>query len=169
MPHLAEEARIMMGNLIPYLRHKYKDGVLDYFREEDKMDAKDDTWDDVHKRVICATDKHMDIEEQEDGIGLNEATKFLEAEKAARKKYSESKPTQSDPKEKLAQQKEAAEKVNAMVNKSGKAYYKDDDSLSTLGGTLGTKTAATSGMTDLPMLVDTNPVENSQNSSSLAH
>ena len=101
MPHLAEEARIMMGNLIPYLRFKHGDGVLDYFLEEDRIDAKDDTWDDENKRVICTTDENMDIEEKEDGIGLDEATKFLEDEKAAIKKDSPSKATRSDPKAQL--------------------------------------------------------------------
>ena len=160
----------MMGNLIPYLRFKYGDGVLDYFLEEDKLDAKDDTWYAVNKRVICASDEHMDLEEQEDGIGLNEATKFLEAEKAARKKNAASTATRSDPKAQLAKQQEAAAQVNAMVNKSEQAYYKDDDSLSTLGGTLGMKTAATTGKTGLPISVDTQPVmASSNNSSNLAH
>lgn len=113
----------------------------------------------------------MDIEEKEDGIGLTEATKFLEAEKTARKAYSSSKATRSDPKEKLAQQKKAAEQVNAMVNKSEKAYYQEDDndSLSTLGGTLGTKTVAASSTMDVPMQVDTGPADNSNTSSFPAH
>ena len=45
--HLAEEARIMMGNLIPYLRHKHGDGVMDYFLTDAKNEAKDDIWDPV--------------------------------------------------------------------------------------------------------------------------
>ena len=168
MPHLAEEAHIMMGNLIPYLWLKYKVSVLDYFREEDRLDAKDDIWDDVNKCVICTTDTNMDIEDKDNGIVLDEATKFLEAEKASRKQENAPKATWSDPKAQLEKWKEAAAQLDAMVNKSERAYYKDDDSLSTWGGTLGENTIGTTGKAGFPISVDTQSVTDSTGSPSQA-
>ena len=42
MPHLAEEAELMMQNLLTYLRHIHKDDILLYFTEEANKDVKDD-------------------------------------------------------------------------------------------------------------------------------
>ena len=36
MPQIEEEAKLMMDNLLPYLRHEYGEGVLDYFTSEIK-------------------------------------------------------------------------------------------------------------------------------------
>ena len=147
MPHLAEEARIMMGNLIPYLRWKHSDLVLDYFLETAKADAKDNKWDPVLKRVICATDTNMDEEEEDDGIGLKEAKLFLTAEKAKRIIDTETQDQMErpDPKAQLEKQKEAQAEVATMTNKAEGAYYKDDDSLSTLD-TRGTKNTLATGI-----------------------
>ena len=103
----------------------------------------------------------MDIEEQDNGIKLGEATKFLDMENASRTQESASKATRLDPKAQLEKYKEAAAKVNAMVNKSEWAYYKDDDSLSTLGGTLDENTIGTTGKAGFQILVNTQPVTNS--------
>ena len=42
---LAEEAKIIIYNLILYLWHKYGDEVLLYFTEEVKQEVKEDKWD----------------------------------------------------------------------------------------------------------------------------
>ena len=39
MPHLVEEAKIMMHNLIPCLRHYYREEILLYFTKEAKEDS----------------------------------------------------------------------------------------------------------------------------------
>jgi len=40
MPHLAEEAEIMLNNLIPFLQHKYSNEVSLYFTKTAKMKLK---------------------------------------------------------------------------------------------------------------------------------
>ena len=118
MPHLAEEARIMMGNLIPYLCWKHTDAVLDYFLEESKADAHEGKWDPILKRVICATDNNMDDDDEEDGIGLKEAELFLKEEKAKRVQDDVIIVDRPDPKNQLEKQKEAQAQVAAMTNKA---------------------------------------------------
>jgi hypothetical protein len=66
MPHLADEAEIMMQNLLTFLRHKYGDDILLYFTKEAKEEAQGDKWNSKNNRVLCATDKF--IEEDIDDI-----------------------------------------------------------------------------------------------------
>ena len=75
MPHLAEEAALMMSNLIPFLRYKYGDGVLHYFTAEAKAAASEDKWDPEQGRVISGIDTNAELEEEMDTIGFIEAKK----------------------------------------------------------------------------------------------
>ena len=45
MPHIQEEAELMMSNLMPYLQNKHGDDILVYFTEEAKQMAMEDRWD----------------------------------------------------------------------------------------------------------------------------
>ena len=83
MPQIEEEAKLMMNNLLPYLRHEYGDGVLAYFTSEIKELSKDDKWDPVQKRVICAVDTNAEMEDDGDELGFAEAVKFLEEKEVA--------------------------------------------------------------------------------------
>ena len=149
MPHLEEEAELMMHNLLPYMRHVYGDDVLPYFTSTVKEIAKDDRWDPIENRVICAIDTNAELEDEDDSLGFTEAKKFLESKQSqATTTKSSDEPTRPalrhEAQKNLEIQKTAAEKVNAMTNAAEAAYYKDDDSISTLGS-LGTELPLTTG------------------------
>ena len=76
MPHLSKEAELIMKNLIPFLKHKYRAEVLHYFTEEVKMDATEDEWDLESKWVTCKTDGYLE-EEFENKIKLDEAIIYI--------------------------------------------------------------------------------------------
>ena len=144
MPHLEEEAELMMNNLLPYLRHVYGDDILPYFTSATKDIALDDKWDPVENRVICAIDANAEMDEEEDILGFNEAKKFV-ADKNAKSTTTKSTPIPTRPElntnaaqTNLELQQAATAKVNAMTNAAEAAFYKDDDSISTLGS-LGTE------------------------------
>ena len=83
MPHIEEEAELMMTNLLPFLRYKYGDGVLKYFTSMAVEESKDDRWDPVQKRVICSVDTNAELDDADDILGFAEAKKFLDAKNAA--------------------------------------------------------------------------------------
>ena len=62
--------------MIPYLQHEYGDEVLEYFTKKAKKEAHNDYWDVENNRVVCAMDIHVE-EEEEDGLGLEEARVFI--------------------------------------------------------------------------------------------
>ena len=80
MLQLAQEAEIMMNNLIPYLKHQNGEKVLRYVIEEAKQEAEKDGWNKENKRVICATDEFLE-KELEDNIGLIDTQSYLEVRK----------------------------------------------------------------------------------------
>ena len=82
MPHIKEEAEIMMSNLLLFLRHQYGDGVLKYFTSIAIEQSKDNRWDPVQKRVICAVDTNAELEDTDDTLGFEEARKFLKEKQA---------------------------------------------------------------------------------------
>lgn len=141
MPHIEEEAFLMMNNLIPYLKWKYKsDDVLLYFTEAEKEGAKHDKWDEATKRVVCLVDENAEnFEDDVDDVGYSEAKAFLEERKkvkdAMKLDPKRNEPTQEDIQKK---QQETAEELANMQNVE-RAFYKeaDDDSISTIGS-LGT-------------------------------
>ena len=59
MLHLADEAELMMQNLLIFLRHKYGDNILLYFLEEAKEEVSGDKWDSGHNRIVYATDEFI--------------------------------------------------------------------------------------------------------------
>ena len=69
MLHMAEEAELMLNNLIPYLQYEYGDEVLEYFTEAAKKEAKDYCWDKENQKVICATNIYTE-EEEIDKLGI---------------------------------------------------------------------------------------------------
>ena len=143
MPHIEEEAEIMMSNLLPFLRHKYGDGVLKYFTSAAIEESKDDRWDPVQKRVICTVDTNAELDDDDDTLGFAEAKKYIDDRKAAieaTKDAAVKRPALQE-KSNTEIQQEAVEKVNAMTNAAEAAYYKDDDSISTLGS-IGANTTA---------------------------
>ena len=135
MPHLEEEAELMMQNLLPYMRHVYGDEVLPYFTSSVIAIAKDDKWDPVENRVICSIDTNAEMEEEDDFLGFKEAKEFIKEKEATSTKASEAptRPALNTAQRNLELQQAAADKVNAMTNAAEAAYYKDDDSISTLG------------------------------------
>ena len=76
MPHLSEEASMMMHNLIPYLKHVDGDVVEPYFSPEAVEVAKNYTWDEENHQLVCPTDVNMAVEEDQDPFGLSDATTY---------------------------------------------------------------------------------------------
>ena len=128
MLQLAQEAEIMMNNLIPYLKHQNGEKILRYVIEEAKQEAEKDGQNKENKRVICATDEFLE-KELEDNIGLIDTQSYLEV----RKKEMEEAQLQriavlTNPKQKLDQLKyETQEKVQALTNKVVAAFFNEDD------------------------------------------
>ena len=42
MPHVVNEAELMLNNLLPYLRYMYREDVLALFMEDAKKEVKED-------------------------------------------------------------------------------------------------------------------------------
>ena len=80
LPHLAQEAELMMKNLLVYLHHQQGDDILLYFIDTAKEEAQEDKWDRANNRIICITDEFME-EEEFDDIGLSGVQSFLKAQK----------------------------------------------------------------------------------------
>ena len=119
MPHIEEEADLMMSNLLPYLRHFYGEEVLQYFTAAAKEVSMEDKWDPVNKRVICTVDTNAEIDDEEDVLGFEEARKFLEKKKSAKSNsiFNPVRPgMESTPQSNLELQQAAAEKINALTN-----------------------------------------------------
>ena len=76
MPHMEEEANVMIHNLIPVLIFKYREDRRAYFFPEAGEAANDDYLDDTLNIVMCNTDKNMAEAEESDAIGLNIALEF---------------------------------------------------------------------------------------------
>ena len=120
MPHMEEEATLMMHNLIPVLKFTHGDTIEDYFYPESVEAAKNDRWDDEKKRVVCDTDINMEEAEEADDIGLSIALEFS----------------------KTAAEELATTPQPSPPNKPH-AYYAADDSISTLRTKGDDKTSAT--------------------------
>ena len=138
MPHIEEEAELMMSNLLPFMRYTYGDEVLEYFTASAKELSMDDKWDPVTQRVICMVDINAEMEEEDDELGFKEAMQFIKERNEETDKLSiaatekVTRPELNSAQNNLQVQKEAAAKVNAMTNAAEAAYYKDDDSISTM-------------------------------------
>ena len=184
MPQLEEEADLMMNNLLPYLRHEYGDEVMDYFTSDAKEIAKDDKWDPISQRVICAVDRNAEMDDEDDDLGFAEAVKFLNDKEEEKAKDSKNKSNTEVPERPSTNtqalsneeiQQAAAERINAMTNAAEAAYYKDDDSISTLGSigatTIGTRTTVqqqayqTQSTPSVRLITDTPPIAVSDNMS----
>ena len=76
MPYLADEAELMIHNLILYLRYKHDNKVLLYFTKEAKQEVKEDGWNETSNRVIFVMDAFLE-EEIEDNIGLLDIQSFI--------------------------------------------------------------------------------------------
>ena len=125
MPHIAQEANMMMHNLIPYLRHTIGDDILPYFRSEAVKAAENFTWDEENHRVICPTDANMDQDEDDDPFELAAASTYVEEASKAQDPpppTTSSRPTPQNPPPHQA----------LTSHDEANAYYKDDDSLSTI-------------------------------------
>ena len=136
MPHIEEEAELMMSNLLPFMRYEYGEDILDYFTSSAKELCMDDKWDPVTKRVICTVDINAEMDDEEDDLGFEEAMKFIKERNETTAKLAIAEEDQVtrpelNSKTNLQIQQEAAAKVNAMTNAAEAAYYKDDDSIST--------------------------------------
>ena len=80
IPHLAEEAELMLKNLLTYLHYLHSDIIYEYFMEEARVKVIGDKWDDENKRIIYDTDEFMKEDDGED-IGLERARLFLNEQK----------------------------------------------------------------------------------------
>ena len=138
MPHIEEEAELMMSNLLPFMRFKYGDEVLEYFTSTAKEISMEDKWDPVANRVICSVDTIAEMDDEDDELGFDEAIKFIKERNDATAKLAieadakVTRPALNQDKSELQLQQEAAAQVNAMTNAAEAAYYKDDDSISTM-------------------------------------
>ena len=117
MPQLAEEAQMMLRNLIPFLRYKYSDKIDIFFKADALQSAEGATWDPELKRVVCQADSNLDklCDIEDDGLGLQEAMDFISSKSA---------PEQSTPIEQLTRPVTQAAAADA--------YYNETDSVSTL-------------------------------------
>ena len=70
----------MRHNLIPFLYHKYRDEVLQYFANEALEAANKDSQDKNTKRVVYSTVGFIE-EKEEDLIRLEEAQIYIKANK----------------------------------------------------------------------------------------
>ena len=66
----------MLNNLILYMKHTFRNNVLEYFIDTAKIEAKDDIQNDDNKRIICITDLYIE-EEEEDTLEIEEAKVFI--------------------------------------------------------------------------------------------
>ena len=82
MPHIEEEAYLLMNNLMTFPRYEYSEDVLKYFTSTAKSLSIDDVWDPDQKRVICTVDTNAEMEEEEEKLGFDKALKFMEAKNA---------------------------------------------------------------------------------------
>ena len=106
--------------------------------EEAKKDAKDDSWDDQAKRVVCLSDKYIE-EEDEDELELEQAKIFISNQKQmieeAKKSSTICPPTSKEDINRAVLEKTkeaAAEKVRAITNQAEVAYYGKEDSIDTM-------------------------------------
>lgn len=161
MPRLKDEADIMMSNLLPYLRFVHGNEVDLYFTQSAKEACTDAVWDDVEKRVICGVDQNAEEEEEEDTIGFKEALAFVEKQKQYEDKGKELTALLVCPATEPDNSKVAAPEANSqslldtaadmgkVMAEAGAQYYKDTDSISTLG----TGFTITGGTTLLPATI----------------
>lgn len=142
MPHLRQEATMMINNLLPYLRFKHGSTVESYFSQETIDCNRHVTWDDVNKRVKSTVEDNLnEDDEDEDFIGLGLAMKYKEAE--AKKDKADEEAANRPAPQAAAQPAETANNMNTgpVMDKPvtsdtpEAAYYRkgDDDSVSTMG------------------------------------
>ena len=133
MPHLADEAIMMMHNLLPYFRHLHGEAVEQYFLPEAVQASRSLEWDEDNHCVLCPTDENMATAEDVDPFGLEDARSFVNEEM---KQAAEAAKTV------LAQDARPLPKDNPGPSASeiprheAGAYYKDTDSISTLGNSI---------------------------------
>ena len=78
--YVATEVKLILNNLLPYLKYEYGDEILEYFMEAAKKESKDDQWDEENNRMVCTTDIVLE-EEGEDELGLEEVKVFINNQK----------------------------------------------------------------------------------------
>ena len=139
MPHLAEEAVMMMHNLIPYFRHHHGSDVENYFLSDAVQASQSLEWDEENHCVLCPTDANMDTADDVDPFGLKDATSFVhqemqqavEAANTVLAQDARPPPTTT-----------AGTAASAIPRHEAGDYYKDTDSISTLGHSVQPTTAA---------------------------
>ena len=76
LPHVADEASMMIRNLIPYLQATAGEYVNRYFYMDAVNCMSGYTWDVENKCVICNTDNNMEEQEETDTFGLKAAETY---------------------------------------------------------------------------------------------
>ena len=89
-------------------------------------------------------DTNAEIDDEDDVLGFEEARKFLNNKKeGTTNPKSTTDPVRPEIEDtlqaNLEMQQAAAEKINAMTNVAEAAYYKEDDSITTMGSLVGTQ------------------------------
>jgi hypothetical protein len=142
MPQLADEAKMMLRNLIPFLRHEYSSKVDNYFTADAIQSAEGATWDPDLKRVVCQTDTNLDnlCDIEDDGLGLQEAVAFISSKEEAEK----SRMLDANNLPRLDGQRPPVPVTAA------DAYYNETDSVSTLDTTYTSRGAFSIGRSIAP-------------------
>lgn len=76
MPHLADEASMMLNNLIHCLQHTVWYAVESYSYPEVVVPTISHAWDEENHRVICSIDQSMDAEDEVDLLDLVNAATY---------------------------------------------------------------------------------------------
>ena len=87
MPHLQREAEMMMNNLLPYLKFKYKTPVVEkYFTKFCNENSIGLEWDDEKKCIKCEIQENLRDDTENDAfIGLSLASNFFKEKNIANK------------------------------------------------------------------------------------
>ena len=123
MPHVADEAMMMIRNLIPYFRDTKDNCIESYFEMEAVTAAKNYKWDTDKNCIICQSDVNMEADEDTDIFGMSAASAFLQN-------------TSMDTLESSDTQARPALPANPAPNGMVGAYFSSNDSISTLGNTV---------------------------------
>ena len=78
MPHIEEEAYLLMNNLMTFPRYEYSEDVLKYFTSTAKSLSINEFWDPDQKWVVCTIDTNTGMKEEEDELGFDKALEFME-------------------------------------------------------------------------------------------
>ena len=130
---------MMMHNLIPYLRHHHSSDVENYFLSDAVHASQSLEWDEENHCVLCPTDANMDPAEDVDPFGLEDAASFVTEEM---KKVAAAATTASVQEARPAPTVPAGPNASAIPRHEAGDYYKDTDSISTLGNSVQPPTAS---------------------------